>query len=661
MDHNIVLEYALYISLFLVGTSVLQIISNKTSFPYTVMLLIIGFICQFFNHYFHLNIHFSLSPDVIYFFLLPVLLFEAAIHINIHQFRLQFKTITFLATFGLLLSIFIVGYGLALLLHLPFEVALLFGAIISATDPIAVLALFKTLGAPKRLALVAEGESMFNDATGVIAFRLVSGFAVAEGTFGSNAIINSTASFLFVFIGSILMGGLLGYLCALSIRKLRNDRILITALMTALAIGSFAIAEHFFHLSGVITTVIAGLTVGNIALGRMREKTMSFLNEYFGYIGFFALSLVFFFASFSLNIALFANMLPMLAITILVVMLARAFSVYITAFISNRLKPFEDEPDIPLNWQHILVWGGLRGVIPLVLVYSLPDHYQYKELLLSLTFGTLLFTLFVNGLTIKTLLLKLKLHLPNTEEALIKNQLTLLTLENTEKKLNILSEKEFSSEIIADIKNDLAQKKKKYHDELLSKSTSKAFELSLRLQALQIERETVRKLYEEGRFAERVLYLFESELDLQQDAIDFPDDTKVRAINQQGEIDVKTSYRKKLLLARNFIANFNLLSKILHISADDVILERYTLLRARLFSSYAVIDYLNHLGLYFKNEKSSLSIIAMIKKTQMMYIKRNKVEMESIAKKHPSIVKRYQKKIINQLLTSSIEKKIPEL
>src|SRR5688572_2999327 len=104
MEHIAIIDYSLYIVLFLIGTTLLQLFTNKISFPYTVALLIIGLLSQLLVHYFHLPVHLTLAPEFIYFFLLPVLLFESAMHINIHQFKIQFKTITFLSTFGLLLS-----------------------------------------------------------------------------------------------------------------------------------------------------------------------------------------------------------------------------------------------------------------------------------------------------------------------------------------------------------------------------------------------------------------------------------------------------------------------------------------------------------------------------------------------------------------------------
>ena len=649
MESLHLIDIALYIGLFLLATTTLQVVTNKISFPFTVALLVLGLLSQVVIHMFHLPIHVSLSPEFIYFFLLPALLFEAAIRINFHQFRLQFKTISFLATFGLLLSIFAIGFGLTFLLGMPLGIALLFGAIISATDPIAVLSLFKTLGAPKRLSLVADGESMFNDATGVIAFRVISAFVLGTSGFQADKLVNSLGTFIYVFIGSLILGVLVGILTSLAVSRLRNDRVLVTALTMTLTLLSFAGAEHFFHLSGVITTVMAGITFGNLGRGKLSSSTIHYLQEFWEYIGYLSLSLVFFFATFTLDLELFSQDLWKLAVVILVVLIARAISVYVSSYISNKVPFFEDEPDLPLSWQHILTWGGLRGVIPLVLVYSLPDGFAYKEELLRFTLATLLFTLFVNGLTIKSLLLKLKLHLPRKEEDIIDKENHIFEITRKREKLKSLPEREFSPELITSLEKELLQKEVSYKNELLDLATPEEFLQSLKLQSLQIERETVRRIYEEGRLSETVYYTFDTELDLQEDALEYPEVFKGRAIAKGGFLNSKQSLRKRLFRIRQDLAQYPTFSKVLDISEESLTGERYSLLRARVLSSYAVLDYLDNVEKLLA-KKVLINAIGEVRKIQEGYITSNQKQIDLFTKKYPHIVKQYQKNIINQLL-----------
>lgn len=648
MEHLHIIDWAMFIGGFLLATTLLQVLTKRFSFPYTVALLITGLLAQLLLSTFHIHVPIQLSPDLIYFVLLPCLLFEAAIRINLHQFKIQFKTITFFATFGLLLSVFVIGVGLALLLNLPFEIALLFGAIISATDPIAVLALFKSLGAPKRLALVADGESMFNDATGVIAFRIISSFVVADAAVKTGTILEGIGSFVYVFVGSIIVGVLLGILSSWLIQKIKQDRILVTALTTALAIGAFAGSEHFFHLSGVITTVVAGIVLGNINSGKLKSGTIHFLEEYWEYVGFLCLSVVFFFATYNLDLALFTQQIPMLFVVIGVVLVARSVSVYVSAFLSNRLPFFKNEPDIPMSWQHILNWGGLRGVIPLVLVYSLPDTFEYKDLMLRFTLATLLFTLFVNGLTIKSLLLKLQLHVKRKEEEIIEDEMHIFRIHESREKLHELPVREFDQHVIAGFDKKLASQETWFRNHLLTLSEPKEFLLSLKQQALQIERDTMKKLYDQGRFSETVLYEMDSELDLQQDALDYPEVYTARGMKRGGFIHTP-SYRKKLIKFFRALAKHPFVGKYYGPSETELVSERYSLLRARLFTSYAVLDYLKRVEVLF-TKKDFKTAIKEVRSIQQSYIDKNQEEVDQIKKKHPEVVEAYQKKVISSLV-----------
>lgn len=649
MGHNFILDLVLFFGLFLVAIGILQVITKKTSAPYTVALLVAGFISQFVVTLIGANIHITLSTDIIFYILLPALLFEAALHINIHQFRIQFKTITFLATFGLLISIFVVGIGMSYLLGIPLEVALLFGAIISATDPIAVLALFKTLGAPKRLALIADGESMFNDATAVIAFRVISTFAIANTAFRPLTLFESTLNFLYVFLGSIILGGLIGYAASYLFAYLKEERVILSVITTGLAIGSFAAAEHFLHVSGVMTVVIMGLIIGNFGRTKINSKVMHFIEEYWESFGFIALSLVFFFASFNLELDIFGKQIGTLLLTVGIVLLARAISVYLSVFLTNKLTFFKDEPSIPASWQHILNWGGLRGVIPLVLVSTLPDTFAYKDDMLRFTFASLLFTLFVNGLTIKWLLIKLGLHLPRKEEQIIAGEKNLFELEEKRKRLQALSKEEFDATTLLEVGNELKEEERKYKAELLALTTPQEFLQSLKLEAIDIERSALKKLFEQGRFSEAVYHSFDSELDLQQDALEYPDIRTSSNITREGHINTNTTFRKRLINLRRLTLRYRMLSNFLGIREESFVVERYGLLRARLFTSYAVLDYLDRVKKIIM-QKNLQNEIAEVRKAQEEYINRNQKEVEEIAQKYPQIVLDYQRNMINYLI-----------
>jgi hypothetical protein len=310
---------------------------------------------------------------------------------------------------------------------------------------------------------------------------------------------------------------------------------------------------------------------------------------------------------------------------------------------------FNDEPNIPLSWQHILNWGGLRGVIPLVLVYSLPDTFPYKEDFLQFTFATLLFTLFVNGLSIKALLLKLKLHLPRKEEQIIADELELFALDAKRQKLSGLSRKQFNASLISKLDKEFSEAEKLVRSDLLAISTPEEFLTSLKLQALAIERNSLKKLFEQGIFTETVYYDFDSELDLQQDAIEYPEIKGVGVVRKDGRMNTGLSFRKRLIRIRRFALSFGFLSKILNINEESLVQERYGLLRARLFTSYAVLEYLERVGKIITKVELRKAI-ASVREMQEEYIAKNQNEVAEIEKEYPSIVTRYQRSVITSLI-----------
>lgn len=651
MDLHTLVTLLLFLGTFLLGATAIQAWSNKTSFPYTVALLLSGFITQFIVHYFHLSFHLTLSPDIIYLVLLPILLFEAAQHIIVHQFKLQFKTITAFATVGVMISIGVVAAVLAITLGMPVGPALLFGSIISATDPIAVLALFKSLGAPKRLGLIADGESMFNDATGVIAFKVVSSFVVAGTVFEASKLTASLGNFLYVFIGSMIFGSLFGYIATELAKLVKNDRVLTMAISLAAGLGSFVAAEHFFHFSGVISTVMAGIVFGNIGRLKLSHHILHWTEEMWEVLGFVALSLVFFFASFSLDLEIFGHYGFKLVYVVLAVLLARAASVYITAAWTNQSKLFSNEPNIPMSWQHIMNWGGLRGVIPLVLAYSLPDSYLYKQEMLAFTLISLLFTLIINGLTIKKLLLALGLHLPKNEENIIKEEAEVYHLESAIHNLEHLAKDEFSPEIVKEIRTGLIKVEKTHKDKLIKISNSAELKVAVQLQGIAIEREVIDGLLDADHINESVHTSFSTQLDLQQDALEYPEIFS-RAIDKDGRLTNQLTLAKRLAKMKHLASELPFLKGIVKESEEQTIRDRYALLRARVLASEAVISYIDRVAHNFK-EKGDMAALNSVKALHTKFNRDNKAEILELGKKYKSVVMNYQRKLAESLIMTS--------
>jgi len=463
-----------------------------------------------------------LPSEAIYYFLLPILLFGSAMLLNLHQFKLQFKTISFLATFGLLLAVAFVAISLALVLGIDWGAALLFGSLISATDPIAVLALFKSLVGPKRLALIADGESMFNDATAVVVFRIVAIVVIGGSNFSHMTILSSLAEFFYVFVGSILVGSFLGYLASGILAKIENDAEVETTLTLATALLIFTATEHYLHLSGVITAVVAGLVMGNLGKARISPQVAHFVHSFWDYLGYLAVSIVFFFTTYNLDTSFLIKDFPRWLWVVLIVLFSRAFSVYLSIAISNHSRFFRDEPNIPLAWQHVLNWGGIRGVIPLVLVFSLPESYQYKEEIFIFTFATLLFTLFVNGSTVAWLLKKFKLNYSSETEDV---DLVCSQLFDLETAIRRLKQNRPVGVSPATCQRQIA--KWQEIEQVLIKQLNQFASLGLLKQSLQnqafnIERGVYEKMLERSEISEAVFFDLDAQLDLQFDALEHP-------------------------------------------------------------------------------------------------------------------------------------------
>jgi CPA1 family monovalent cation:H+ antiporter len=273
-------------------------------------------------------------------------------------------------------------------------IALLFGAIISATDPISVLAIFKDLKMNKRLAGIIEGESLLNDGTAVVVFQILLGGVLA----GQLSAGKGIGEFLLAVIGGAVLGFGFGYAGSKITRTIDDPEIEIT-LTAIVAYGSYLLANHL-RLSGIIATASAGLMVGNFgAKTGMSARTRTALESFWEYVAFVMNSLVFLLIGLEVRIDSLAHAWGPVFFAILAVLVGRSLSVYLLVPVSNVFAE-----RIPFRWQHIIVWGGLRGALALALALSLENTFPYRNQLLDLTFGVVIFSILIQGLTMKPLL-----------------------------------------------------------------------------------------------------------------------------------------------------------------------------------------------------------------------------------------------------------------
>lgn len=391
---TLIIELLLLASLVAIGVRQLRI-------PYTVALVVAGLVLTI-----QQPLDLNLTSDLILALLVPPLIFEAAFHINFNELRRNLPGIILLAVPGVLIATMIVGGLVVLVTPLGLPLALVFGALISATDPVSVVALFRALGAPKRLALLVEGESLFNDGTAIVTFNIVLAIALS----GHFDLLEGIWDFVRVAAGGTMVGLILGLVTARMIAQI-DDYLIETTLTTVLAFGSYLLAERM-HVSGVLAVVAAGLVNGNIGPQGMSPTTRIVLFNFWEYVAFLANSFTFLLIGLQINIPTLVTSWRLVGFAIAAVVIARAVVSYGLGFFTRWL------PDpIPLRWQHVLNWGGLRGAIGLALALSLPASLgSGREQIQLMAYGVVLFTLVVQSTTMKPLLRWLKIITRNQNQ-----------------------------------------------------------------------------------------------------------------------------------------------------------------------------------------------------------------------------------------------------
>jgi CPA1 family monovalent cation:H+ antiporter len=384
------IEHFEMLQILLLVVSISAIVTSKLRLPYSVGLVLVGGILAIFP----VIANITMTKDLIYKVLLPPLIFEAALFLPQKALRREFPLIITLATVGVILAAMVVTLGLHWLLAWPWISAAIFGALISATDPISVIAIFKESHVNERLRLLVEGESLFNDGTAAVMFTILVSLAGGASLSCSAVLIN----LIFMIVGSLVCGMLVTFLILFMIGK-TNDPLVEITFTTVAAYGSFSLAEYF-HLSGVLATLTAGLIMGNkTAHNVITEKGRIAVTAFWEYLAFLSNSFVFLLIGIREVQQPFQPFWMTSIIAIIVLLVARIVSIYPLGFVfsAGRLR-------MTMKYQHILFWGGLRGALALALALGLPDTVPYKEEITSIAFIVVAFSIVVQGITIKPLL-----------------------------------------------------------------------------------------------------------------------------------------------------------------------------------------------------------------------------------------------------------------
>lgn len=328
--------------------------------------------------------------------MLGFLLFAGALHVDLESLRANRFVIALAASIGVVASAFLVALGFQWLSGVPFLVALVFGALISPTDPVAVLSVLKDANVPESLEAKITGESLFNDGVGYVVFLIVAALAFSTGNDGHTGTADIAQLFVLEAGGGALLGGAAGWLVFQSMKRI--DEYGLEVLLTlALVMGTYALAGRL-HISGPIAVVVAGLFIGSHGVAHgMSEITREHVTKFWRMIDEILNAVLFLIIGLEIFALSFDDAALVVALGCVPLVLAARFVTLGTIFGGLRLRRTFTPGALP-----IMVWGGLRGGISVALVLSLPP-FPHKELLLMATYVVVIFSIIVQGLTIKPL------------------------------------------------------------------------------------------------------------------------------------------------------------------------------------------------------------------------------------------------------------------
>ncbi|HYK96181.1 MAG TPA: cation:proton antiporter [Candidatus Dormibacteraeota bacterium] len=366
------------------------LVTRRLRIPYTVSLVVLGIVAGVLLPTGTIRV----TPELVLLVLVPGLVFEAALRLELDDLRSTFGWMVLLAAPGVLVSAAIVALVLNLATGLPLQLGMVVGSMVAATDPVAIIATFRNLGAPRRLATLVEGESLFNDGTALVLFVV----AVASVT-GTVSLAEMGESVLVTVVTSIGVGLAAGWL-ATRLMRLVDDHVIELTLSLAAAYGTYVLVDAL-RQSGIIATVAAGVVIGTY--GRqvgLSKHALEALDVVWELVAFVLTAFAFLLVGLAISFGDLLAAAPSIVWGVVAILVGRAIVVYgLLGTAARLLRDRTQLTTVPMGWLHVMFWAGLRGAVAVAMALSLPESFPQRALLQEITYGVVLFTLFVQGTT----------------------------------------------------------------------------------------------------------------------------------------------------------------------------------------------------------------------------------------------------------------------
>jgi len=558
-EHTDVSPLLFIVFALLVGAATRHFLS-KIGLPFTVILLLIGIVMGLLgrNTFFHefdifgatldlgiidqsINWAAHLNPHLILYIFLPILIFEAAFAMDVHVFKKTFTNSVLLAVPGILIAIFltaaviwvIVSYGFGLETW-PWEIVLLFGAVISATDPVAVVSILKELGASKKLSTLIEGESLLNDGTAIVIFMVI-----FLGITGDGISYSPILEFFRVSFGGVLIGFVIGKVALFWIKKVFKDVLVESTIIIVSAYFTFFICENIFAVSGVLGLVTLGVLMAGPGRTKISTNVQHFIHEFWEFTAFAANTLIFLIVGVVIaeRTVFTMNDVWMLLAVYVIIHLVRIVVIAVLYPIMKKNGYGMNLADSKVLW-----WGALRGAIGLALaliVESSPAIDQtIREQFLFLTAGIVTMTLLINATTMKLVANKLGLTKVSPEKKHVLEQAEHYVDTSAEKAVKRLQNDRFYKKVDwVEVNEYIAFDLESEVDHNIEKCSQ---EQEVRRRILEKEKGSYWAQFEEGALGSSSYYLLVNEVN------EILDSNGVKSLSDRNDLDELLSTKTKM-------------------------------------------------------------------------------------------------------------------